>query len=54
VKPAPTFLTYLMEDPLPAHLFKNFGDERLVLAFLIGFFVLVIALVAGGVYVYLR
>jgi len=43
-----------MEEPLPAQLFKHFGDESLVLAFLIGFLLLTMAVVAGGTYVYLR
>ncbi|XP_069687396.1 uncharacterized protein [Periplaneta americana] len=54
VKHAPNFLTYLMEDPLPAPLFKHFGSERLVLAFLIGFLLFTVALVAGGTFIYLR
>jgi hypothetical protein len=54
VKHAPNFLTYLMEDPLPAHLFKHFGNERLVLEFLIGFLLLTISVVAAGIYVYVR
>jgi len=43
-----------MEDPLPAHLFKHFGDESLVLAFLIGFLLLTMVVAAAGTYVYLR
>jgi len=43
-----------MEDPLPAHLFKHFGDESLVLAFLIGFLLLMMVVAAAGTYVYLR
>jgi hypothetical protein len=43
-----------MEDPLPAHLFKNFGDESYVLAFLIGLPLLMMLVAAAGTYVYLR
>jgi hypothetical protein len=54
VKHAPNFLTYLMEDPLPAHLFKHFGDESHVLAFLVGLLLLMMVVSAAGTYVYLR
>jgi hypothetical protein len=43
-----------MEDPLPAHLFKHFEDESLVLAFLIGCLLLMVVVAAAGTYVYLR
>jgi hypothetical protein len=43
-----------MEDPLPAHFFKHFEDESLVLAFLIGLLLLTIVVVAAGTYVYMR
>jgi len=43
-----------MEDPLLAHFFKHFGDESLVLAFLIGFLLLMMVVAAAGRYVYLR
>jgi len=43
-----------MEDPLPAHFFKHFGDDSHVLAFLIGFLLLTMVMVAAGTYVYLR
>jgi hypothetical protein len=54
VKHAPNILTYLMEDPLPARLFKHFGSERLVLEFLVGVLLLTIAVVAAGTHVYIR
>jgi hypothetical protein len=54
VKQAPNFLTYLMEGPLTAHLFKDFGDESYVLAFLLGIPLLMMVVAAAGTCVYLR
>ncbi|PSN55984.1 hypothetical protein C0J52_02152 [Blattella germanica] len=54
VKHAPNILTHLMEDPLPAHLFGKFKDEKYVLLFLIGTLLFTILIVAGGTYIYLR
>jgi hypothetical protein len=54
VKHAPNFLTYLMEDSLTAPVFQQFGSEGLVLAFVIGFPLLTIAVVAAVTYAFLR
>jgi hypothetical protein len=43
-----------MEDPLPGSVFRQFGSEKLVLAFLIGFLLMTIAVVAAVTYVYQR
>jgi hypothetical protein len=43
-----------MEDSLPGRLFGQFGSEKLVLAFLIGFLLMTIAVVAAVTYAYQR
>ncbi|XP_063227061.1 uncharacterized protein LOC134533467 [Bacillus rossius redtenbacheri] len=54
VDPAPTLLTYLMEDPLTSPLFGHLRSETAVLVFLIVFTLLVVIMVAALVFLYLR